>query len=191
MTPALIWSAWTVRYGPNQPLPITLVFGPFVIVLFILAVNSVGSGIKPTCGTNSNPSPRIKIPSRGDTGAFTAASDQSKRRNLRNCFPGLFTTSTILSIALAVIYAGAVENHTGSSLANSGRNIEAQFGDRFLVVFQEGVNGKPFFALVPNLPVQRSTQPLTRPVLALGLLVATLLTTTVVGVEMLVLISRH
>lgn len=67
-------------------------------------------------------------------------------------------------------------------------NIEAQFGDRFLVVFQEGLNGKPFFAVVPN-PQAAKTEPLpkeerlTRPILALGLVLATLVTTTLVGVE--------
>jgi membrane-associated protease RseP (regulator of RpoE activity) len=66
-------------------------------------------------------------------------------------------------------------------------NIEAEFGDRFFVIFQESLNGKPFFALVPNPQAQakagRSTEPVTRPALALGLLLITLLTTAVRGVE--------
>jgi membrane-associated protease RseP (regulator of RpoE activity) len=66
-------------------------------------------------------------------------------------------------------------------------NIRTQFGNRFLVVFQIGAANQPFFALVPNPEVQGSRQqqrPLTRPFLALGLLLTTLLTTTLVGVEM-------
>jgi membrane-associated protease RseP (regulator of RpoE activity) len=67
------------------------------------------------------------------------------------------------------------------------KNIEAEFGDRFFVIFQESLNGKPFFALVPNPQAQtragRDTEPLTRPVLALGLLLITLFTTTLMGAQ--------
>jgi membrane-associated protease RseP (regulator of RpoE activity) len=67
-------------------------------------------------------------------------------------------------------------------------NIEAEFGDRFFVIFQESLNGTPFFALVPNPQAQpkqgRANEPLTRPVLALGLLLITLFTTTVAGAQL-------
>ncbi len=67
-------------------------------------------------------------------------------------------------------------------------NIEAEFGDRFLVIFQEGPNGKPFFALVPNpqarTDLPRSTESLRRPALALVLLAFTLLTTSIVGLDL-------
>jgi membrane-associated protease RseP (regulator of RpoE activity) len=69
-------------------------------------------------------------------------------------------------------------------------NIEAQFGDRFLLMFQEGLNDKPFFVLVPNAQAakerntpRRHQEQLTRPGLALLLLAATLVTTTLVGVK--------
>jgi membrane-associated protease RseP (regulator of RpoE activity) len=67
------------------------------------------------------------------------------------------------------------------------KNIEAEFGDRFFVIFQESLNGTPFFALVPNPQAQRNTErasePVTRPSLALALLLITLFTTTVVGAQ--------
>jgi membrane-associated protease RseP (regulator of RpoE activity) len=66
-------------------------------------------------------------------------------------------------------------------------NIEAEFGDRFFVIFQESLNGKPFFALVPNPQAQpkdgRASEPVTRPFLALGLLLITLFTTTIAGAK--------
>jgi membrane-associated protease RseP (regulator of RpoE activity) len=66
-------------------------------------------------------------------------------------------------------------------------NIEAEFGNRFFVIFQESFNGKPFFALVPNPQAQPEAkgepESLTRPWLALGLLLITLLTTTLIGSE--------
>ncbi|MCY7390334.1 MAG: site-2 protease family protein, partial [Leptolyngbyaceae cyanobacterium CAN_BIN12] len=59
-------------------------------------------------------------------------------------------------------------------------NVEEKFGDRFLVVFQEGTNGKPFFALVTN-PHAKSAQTgqstINRPVIALSLLAATFFST--------------
>jgi len=55
-----------------------------------------------------------------------------------------------VSIAQAVI-CRAVENTPAVAYREFGK-ILSTFGDRFLVVFQEGVNGKPFFALSnPNL----------------------------------------
>jgi membrane-associated protease RseP (regulator of RpoE activity) len=68
-------------------------------------------------------------------------------------------------------------------------NIESQFGDRFLLIFQEGFNGKPFFVLVPNaqavkeVNAPRKQEKLTRPGLAILLLAATLVTTTLVGAK--------
>ncbi|MGL4619771.1 MAG: site-2 protease family protein, partial [Chroococcidiopsis sp.] len=68
------------------------------------------------------------------------------------------------------------------------RNIENQFGDRFLVLLQEGLNSKPFFALVPNPQARKDRQAnqsqLSRPFLAVGLVIATLFTTAVVGVQL-------
>jgi Zn-dependent protease len=68
-------------------------------------------------------------------------------------------------------------------------NVEAQFGDRFLLIFQEGMNNRPFFVLVPNSQAAKETNSfpkvdkLTKPGLALLLLVTTFFTTTLVGVR--------
>ena len=67
-------------------------------------------------------------------------------------------------------------------------NVEAEFGDRFLISLQEGPSGKPFFALLPNPQAQigvpgANATSLTRPILALLLLVFTLLTTNAVGLD--------
>jgi uncharacterized membrane protein YhaH (DUF805 family) len=35
MTPALILTVWRLVYGENQPIPLLLVVGPFVICLFL------------------------------------------------------------------------------------------------------------------------------------------------------------
>ena len=61
-------------------------------------------------------------------------------------------------------------------------NIEKVFGNRFLILFQEGLKGNHFFALVPNPHFKKEIEkPLKKPLLAFGLLLLTLLTTTMVG----------
>jgi membrane-associated protease RseP (regulator of RpoE activity) len=188
MTPALIWSAWIAKYGTDEPLPTALVVGPFVIcpILYWLLIqwgrresnppaaqNQAQESISPTEAT-PDPEPVHPI-------------DQSEETKLRNCFPwSVYYIQNIEYRPQAVICRGQLRTTPAVAYQRIQENIEAQFGDRFLVVFQEGVNGKPFFALVPNPQSsgsQRSTKPLTRPVLALGLLLATLFTTTLVGVE--------
>jgi membrane-associated protease RseP (regulator of RpoE activity) len=66
-------------------------------------------------------------------------------------------------------------------------NVQEKFSDRFIVIFQEGFNGKPFFILVPNPQLAQNNphanQKLTRPGLALIMLFTTLLTTTFVGMQ--------
>ena len=115
--------------------------------------------------------------------------NQSEETQLRNCFPwSVYYIHNIEYRPQAVICRGQLRSSAAVAYQKIRENIEAQFGDRFLVIFQEGLNGKPFFALVPNAQSQtvgqRSTETLTRPVLALGLLTATLVTTTIVGLEL-------
>jgi len=61
-----------------------------------------------------------------------------------------------LSIAPAVILPGQLRTTPAVAYQRIRENIEAQFGDRFLVVFQEGVNGKPFCPR-PQSPIFCST----------------------------------
>jgi membrane-associated protease RseP (regulator of RpoE activity) len=67
-------------------------------------------------------------------------------------------------------------------------NLEKVFQDRFLIIFQETLQGQPFFALVPNpysdsAKVKQPQEKLTRPGMALTLLLLTILTTTIIGAE--------
>ena len=191
MTPALLCNVWTVIYGTKQLPPLAVVFGVSVFCLYLYSVlfqwgrresNSPDSAqtqapapeSKPAVDTTREPLPLRPIA-------------QSEENQLRSCFP--WTVYYIHNIEYrpqAVICRGQLKTTPAVAYQRIQKNIEAQFGDRFLVVFQEGLNGKPFFALVPNpqsRASQRSTEPLTRPILALGLLATTLLTTSIVGLE--------
>jgi len=114
---------------------------------------------------------------------------QSEETDLRNCFPWSVTTSTILSIASSRHLSGAAKNHTGRSLQANWEILRHSLAIAFCCLSRR-CNSKPFSSPIPNSAVQSSTKPLTRPVLAAALLVATLFTTTIVG-KLPVLISRH
>jgi len=190
MTPALIWSAWTAKYGPNQPLPTALVIGPFLICPFIywLLIQWGRRDLNSKAAQTQNQVSESQPPTKATPEASPLRPiDQTEETQLRNCFP--WTVYYIHDIEYrpqAIICKGQLRTTPTVAYQQIRENIEAQFGDRFLVVFQDGGNGKPFFALVPNPQVrperQGSTQRLTRPGLALGLLAATLFTTTLVGV---------
>lgn len=190
MTPALIWSAWTAKYGPNQPLPTALVIGPFVICPFIYwLLIQWGRKNSPQVAQPQSQveSESLTLPKATPEASPLRPIDQTEETQLRNCFPwSVYYIHDIEYRPQAIICRGQLKTTSMIAYQRIRENIEAQFGDRFLVVFQEGLNGKPFFALVPNPQRpngQRLPQRLTRPGLAIGLLAATLFTTTLVGVE--------
>jgi membrane-associated protease RseP (regulator of RpoE activity) len=86
----------------------------------------------------------------------------------------------------ALICRGQLRTSPDVAYKTIAENVKGYFADRFLVIFQEGLNGKPFFALVPNpqakaVDSSAKQAPITRPLLALALLIATLLTTSLAG----------
>ncbi|PPS44275.1 site-2 protease family protein [Chroococcidiopsis sp. TS-821] len=190
MTPAFIWSAWTASAGSNQPIPLPLVIGPFIIcpILYWLLIQWGRRDIN-SASASPNESPPETTPAiaqKADPTPPLRPIDSSEEKQLRDCFPwSIFYIHNIEYRPQAVICYGQLRTTPTAAYQRVKENIQAQFGDRFQVVLQEGLNGKPFFALVPNPQIRanRAQQKLTRPVLALGLVLATLLTTTIVGVE--------
>ncbi len=114
---------------------------------------------------------------------------QSEEATLRNCFPwSVFYVHNIEYRPQAVICRGQLRIESAAAYQKIRENIEAEFGDRFLVIFQEGLNGKHFFVLVPNPQASgassRLTESLTRPFVALILVAFTLLTTSIIGLDL-------
>lgn len=138
--------------------------------------------------------PALDPSSNPSVGATTAPTivrpiTQSEETNLRNCFSwSIFYIHNIEYRPQAVICRGQLRTTPEAAYQKIRENVEAEFGDRFLISFQEGPSGKPFFALLPN-PQARTNTPsqtetsLTRPTLALLLLFFTLLTTNAVGLD--------
>ncbi|MBV9388470.1 MAG: site-2 protease family protein [Chroococcidiopsidaceae cyanobacterium CP_BM_ER_R8_30] len=114
---------------------------------------------------------------------------QSEETKLRNCFSwSIFYIHNIEYRPQAVVCRGQLRTTPTAAYQKIRENVEAEFGDRFLVSLQEGPSGKPFFALLPNpqaqtgVPSAKETS-LTRPTLALLLLTFTLITTNAVGLD--------
>jgi len=193
MTPALVWSGWTVVNGPDTPMPPLLVLGPFVVcpLFYWLLVQWGRRDLAP-----STPESERMSQTSTPTPAVSAAKEESTLRpiskqeetELRNCFPwGVYYLQNVEYRPQAVLCRGKLRTNPESAYKTVRENIEAEFGDRFFVIFQESLNGTPFFALVPNPQAKpkdgRASEPLTRPFLALGLLLITLFTTTWMGAE--------
>jgi membrane-associated protease RseP (regulator of RpoE activity) len=189
MTPALVLTGWTLIYGVKQPPPPALIFWPSIICLLLYWVlfqwgRQAPKDTQTAPQTLESPSainPTVEpVPVR--------PIEPTEETQLRNCFPwSIYYVQNIEYRPQAVICRGQLRTSPAQAYQQIRDNIEAQFGDRFLLIFQEGFNGKPFFVLVPNTQAAKArnkqTENLTRPGLALFLLAATLITTTLVGVR--------
>ena len=198
MIPILIWTGWVVLKG-DAPMPAMLRIMPFIVCSILYWVLFQSGRITPA---NSEQKAQSQSQSQSPQEAATVVEprsvvrsiDKEEEANLQNCFPwSVYYLQNIEHRPQALICRGQLRTSPEAAYKTVQENVEALFKDRFLVVFQEGLNGKPFFALVPN-PYAKSvpqaaaaaaTQAkLTRPGLALGLLLATLLTTMLAGVLM-------
>jgi len=189
MTPALIWTGWTLIYGEDTPMPAFLLVGPFVICPFLYWWLVQKGRVTPQEGPPSPPKQanlvleNIDNPApKNDLKPITAAEEKS----LRDCFPwGIYYLQNIDYRPQAILCRGKLRAVPEEAYQVIKNNVEKVFGDRFLLLFQESFQGQPFFALVANPWQQKTetieTEKITRPFLALGLLLLTLLTTTVIG----------
>ncbi len=180
MTPPLLLTVWALAYGTNQPPPwgllgLTLIACP---VIYWYLIQAGRKGLPPEAQDASPAAllPAVQPPPR--------ALDSEEESKLQGCFPwSVYYLQKIEYQSQAVICRGQLRTSPTVAYQTVSENVTQQFGDRFLVVFQENLSGKPIFALVPNPQAVKSRRPeqLTRPFLALGLLIATLLTTTLIG----------
>ncbi|MHC5672968.1 site-2 protease family protein [Nostoc sp.] len=193
MTPAFLLSGWTLMYGAKQaPPPALIISSLFVSTVLYWTLFQWGRQAPRDTQTEapaqaSASQPTIEPPAE----PIVRPIELTEETQLRNCFPwSVYYVQNIEYRPQAVICRGQLRTKASNAYQQIKTNIEAQFGDRFVLIFQEGLNDKPFFVLVPNTQAakerntpQRDQERLTRPGLALLLLVATLVTTTLVGVE--------
>lgn len=185
MLPAFTLAGWMVVQGQDEPAPTGLMLGLFVACP-LLYWFLIQWGRIPMAKTSPTQAEVIAAPpATPPAKAVLRPINKEEETALQHCFPwSVYYLQNIEYRPQAMICRGQLRTSPTVAYETVQDNIRAQFGDRFLVVFQEG-EGKPFFALVPN-PQAQSTQAnppkaLTRPGIALALLVTTLFTTTWAG----------
>ena len=193
MMPVLLWLAWLAIAGESKPIPIVLLLGAFVTCPFIYWTliqagrRSPGPSSAPSMSSdplNDNPPTRPSISTMSLTNDSKRPIDRDDEDALKRCFPwSVYYLKGIEYRPQALICTGHLRASSDVAYRTIRENIEKQFGQRFLIVFQEGLNGKPFFALVPNPNAAKATQgsKLFHPLIAAVLLVSTLFTTTFAG----------
>lgn len=196
MTPALVMSLWVAIYGENTPLPSSLLLSLFllcpVLYLWLVQLGRIDKSEPPPSKQDPSPTSDPKIdPSDDSESPKVRPITISEEKSLRECFPwGVYYLQKLDFFPQAILCRGKLRTQPDVAYRTVKENVESLFGERFMVVFQESLQGQPFFALVPNVdPAKQaadsSDRPLTRPWLALGLMLITAFTTTVVGTEMM------
>jgi len=186
MIPAFVWASWAV-VRVAEPIPLELLFAAFVgssILYWTLVQKGRIPPSQSAQAQSTQPEQPVSVANVRPTPPPRSI-DREEEASLQNCFPwSVFYLQNIEHRPQALICRGQLRTSPEVAYQTVRENVEAQFRDRFLVVFQEGLNGKPFFALVPN-PYQQAGAALRktgdRPGVALILLFATLLTTTLAG----------
>jgi len=228
MTPATLLTLWGALMGKDTPVPPALAFGSFLLCFTVYwslvsagrippsskqssnAQNTQTTGSSPTATPSTDPE-KTKEADVLNTGTAKNLKqlrpiDTEEEHQLRNCFNwSVYALHSLEYRPQAVICRGSLRTNPERAYATIRKNIESHFGDRFLIVFQEGKKNQPFFLLAPNpdatmtsqsetdsgaaidaaLPPAarlKSDKTLDRPWLALGLLVVCLFTTTAAGV---------
>ncbi|MEM0979706.1 MAG: site-2 protease family protein [Cyanobacteria bacterium P01_H01_bin.58] len=193
MTPAFVLMFWSVSGNADEPFPLEILLGLFVLcpVAYWLLIQRGRIPVKQreqtAVGDTISPQTRSEAAKAIAEETTLKPIDKDEEATLKHCFPwSVYYLQNIEYRPQALICRGQLRSAPSVAYETVKENIATHFGERFLVLFQEGLNGKPLFVLVPN-PEQQTprksarSQKLTRPGVALGLFVTTLFTTTAVG----------
>jgi membrane-associated protease RseP (regulator of RpoE activity) len=187
MLPAFTLAAWVAVNGAEEPAPLGLLLVLFIacpILYWVLLQWKRIPAPKPSPSDPSTaPQPSPTQPAKSTLRPI----DKEEEAALQRCFPWtVYYLQNIEYRPQAMICRGQLRAEPTEAYETVQSNIRNYFGNRFLVVFQESLSGQPVFALVPNPKAnpeaRQPTKGLTRPGLALGLLLVTIFTTTAAGV---------
>lgn len=208
MAPALIWTTWTLVNGPGQPVPPWLALPPFIAcpLLYVILVQQ-GRSARPQQSSEDDLNSPLSVLADPTSPAEALALaqalgaskipprllDRAEEASLQDCFPwSVFYLSSVEHRPQAALCYGQLRAEPALAYRTVCDKIRQKFSDRFLVIFQEGQNGKPFFALVPNpqrTAIGRtltSEPPLWKQLVwSVGLLALSLLSMTLMGAEIL------
>ena len=209
MTPVLVLTIWMLINGEEPPPPI-LIYGLLILCPLLYAVMILVGASTSEQGKKAIAAAKAAQAKQAKAQKKTKPITRDEETLLQRCFPwSIYYLQDIEYRPQAMICKGKLKASPGEAYTAVQKNVQSSFGDRFLVLFQEGLNGTPFFALVPNpqsktplaagadgasfglSPEQQARadklrklneKTLTRPGLALALAITTLITTTFAGV---------
>ncbi|BFM38715.1 hypothetical protein OLK001_06410 [Synechocystis sp. LKSZ1] len=189
MLPAFLWTLWAAIYGEKEPMPLILLLGPFLVCPWLYWWLVQRGRITSSTESGSEQADLAPLSTANSPTGGPRPIDAHEEKSLRDCFPwGVYYLQQLDYRPQAILCRGKLQAAPEMAYQRIKENVERAFGDRFLVLFQESLQGQPFFALVPNPKTETPTQPetdrLTRPWLALALLLITSFTTLVVGAGM-------
>jgi membrane-associated protease RseP (regulator of RpoE activity) len=197
MSPPLIWAGWYLINPSQNSMPPILIIIPLLLspILYIWLIE-IGR-IPQKESDNQSPTPIEKLEKLVDESESTDNGknkvphpiNAEEEKALRDCFPwGVYYLQKIDYLPQAILCSGKLMSAPEKAYVTIKNNLEKVFQDRFLIIFQETLQGQPFFALVPNpysekAKLKQPQEKLTRPGIALALLLLTILTTTIIGAE--------
>ncbi|MEB3308847.1 MAG: site-2 protease family protein [Snowella sp.] len=190
MAPSFIWMSWIVLQGKDKPLPWFLIVGPFIACPWLYFWLVQKGRVVPVAEENpSSTATKSEESAQKTDPTKVRPINATEEKSLRDCFPwGVYYLQQLDYRPQAILCRGKLQTAPETAYERIKKNVEGVFGDRFLVLFQESLQGQPFFALIPNPSTaeHQATQneKINRPWFALFLLALTLLTTTIVGAEM-------
>ncbi|MBL1208636.1 site-2 protease family protein [Geminocystis sp. GBBB08] len=195
MIPPLIWAGWYILNPSQNSMPSFLVLIPLLIspILYIWLIQR--GKIPPTESKDKSSLEKLEKTLKESESTQEEKTkppnpiNAQEEKALRDCFPwGVYYLQKIDYLPQGILCMGKLMTAPEKAYPIVKGNLEKVFQDRFLIIFQETLQGQPFFALVPNpysdtLPQKLPQEKLIRPGMALFLLLLTLLTTTIIGAE--------
>lgn len=190
MLPSFIWTGWSYAFGEEQPLPLPVFLFPLIVspLLYGWLVQRGRKDRKPASAVATAKAERPNLAKAIPTPSIPRLIDSQEETTLRNCFPwNIYYLQNIDNRPQAILCRGKLKTIPEKAYQEIKENVERAFGDRFFLIFQESLKGKPFFALVPNPEAKAAEQGMVEPNRRIGFAIAmfliTLLTTTVAGVS--------
>ncbi|NET70249.1 MAG: site-2 protease family protein [Sphaerospermopsis sp. SIO1G2] len=189
MTPAFILTGWTLIKGATQSPPPGLIIIPLVVCLILYWTLFLWGNKTPT-NSSQNQTTEPKPTDNPAPEALPVRPIQpEEEKDLRDCFPwSVYYVQNIEYRPQAIICRGQLRTNPSQAYQQIRNNIEQKFSNRFLLIFQEGMDGKPFFILVPNNKANQrnagnSINDKNQVIKALTLLLLTLVTTSFIGAQ--------
>jgi membrane-associated protease RseP (regulator of RpoE activity) len=186
MMPVLAMVVWTIVFrGQTMPMLLTIVLFACCLVLYLYLIQRgrIERSAMDTAPSSPESMPELQPPNL----ASLRPLDQAEEKSLQTCFPwSVFYLRHLEYHPQGVVCRGQLRTAPEVAYQTVRENVEAQFGDRFHVIFQEFYPGDPFFELLINTGATdgKTPQVLIRPGFAIALTILTLVTTTWAGLQM-------